>query len=130
VFHRREFFGGTDGAGSGLPDIRWFRADGREMSGRDWRRPDLRHLGVFLNGEEIRSPGLTGEPIVDDSFVMLVNAGHESQLFRLPARRYGNRWRQVISTVEPDAPEGWRSWPARTEVPLEARSVVLLRRTW
>ena len=100
------------------------------MSGRDWRRSDLRHLGVFLNGEEIRSPGLTGEPIVDDSFVMLVNAGHEDQLFRLPARRYGNRWRQVISTVEPEAPEGWRSWPARTEVPLEARSLVLLRRTW
>jgi len=130
VFHRREFFGGTDGAGSGLPDIRWFRADGREMSRRDWRRSDLRHLGVFLNGEEIRSPGPTGEPIVDDSFVMLVNAGHEQQLFRLPARRFGNRWRQAISTVEPEAPEGWRSWPARSVVPLGPRSLVLLRRTW
>ena len=30
-------------------------------------------------------------------------------MFRLPARRFGNRWRLVISTVEPDAPEGWRS---------------------
>ncbi len=130
VFRRREFFGGTDGDSSGLPDIRWFRADGRDMSGRDWRRSDLRALGVFLNGEELRSPSPTGEPVVDDSFVMLINAGHEDQLFRLPARRFGNRWRQVISTVEPEAPEGWRSWPARSEVPLEARSLVLLRRTW
>jgi isoamylase len=130
VFHRRDFFGGQSLDGSGLPDIRWFRADGREMSRRDWRRSDLRALGVFLNGEEIPSPNAVGEPVVDDSFVMLINADHEDVLFRLPARRFGNRWRQVISTAEPEAPEGWRSWPARTEVTLEARSVLVLRRTW
>jgi glycogen operon protein len=129
-FHRRDFFGGRSLDGSGLPDIRWFRTDGREMSRRDWRRSDLRTLGVFLNGEEIPTPNPVGEPVVDDSFVMLVNAGHEDSPFRLPARRFGNRWRQVISTAEPEAPEGWRSWPARAEVPLEARSVLLLRRAW
>jgi glycogen operon protein len=130
VFHRRDFFGGQDGDGSGLPDIRWFRADGREMSRRDWRRSDLRNLGVFLNGEELPNPGPRGEAVVDDSFVLLVNADHENVLFRLPARRFGNRWRQVLSTAEPEVPEGWRSWPARSEVPLTARSLVLLRRTW
>ena len=64
------------------------------------------------------------------SFVLLVNAGHEPTLFRLPPRRFGNRWRQVLSTVEPDAPEGWRTWPARAEVNLDARSMLVLRRTW
>jgi glycogen operon protein len=130
VFHRRDFFGGGDGDGSGLPDIRWFRADGREMSRRDWRNPELRNLGVFLNGEELPNPGPSGEPVIDDSFVLLVNASHEDVMFRLPARRFGNRWRQVLSTAEPDAPEGHRGWPARSEVPLVSRSVVLLRRAW
>jgi len=130
VFHRRDFFGGESPDGSGLPDLRWFRADGREMSRKDWRRSDLRALGVFLNGEEIPSPNAVGEPVVDESFVMLINGGHEGQLFRLPARRFGNRWRQVISTAEPEAPDGWRSWPARTDVTLEARSLVVLRRAW
>ncbi|MGE0028202.1 MAG: glycogen debranching protein GlgX [Thermoleophilia bacterium] len=130
VFHRRDFFGGQDGDGSGLPDIRWFRADGREMSRRDWRNSELRNLGVFLNGEELPNPGPSGEPVIDDSFVLLINAGHEDLLFRLPARRFGNRWRQVISTAEPDAPEGHRTWPARSEVPLAARSMVLMRRSW
>jgi isoamylase len=51
-------------------------------------------------------------------------------MFRLPARRFGNRWRQVISTAEPDAPEGHRTWPARSEVPLTSRSMVLMRRSW
>jgi glycogen operon protein len=131
VFHRRDFFGGSEDAdGSGLPDIRWFRQDGREMSRRDWRTGDRRALGVFLNGEEIPSPSPTGEPVIDDSFIMLVNAGHEPTMFRLLPRRFGNRWRQVISTVEPDAPEGWRAWPARADVAMEARSVLVLRRAW
>ena len=130
VFHRRDFFGGREADGSGLPDIRWFRADGREMARRDWRRSDLRALGVFLNGEEIPGPSPTGDPVIDDSFVLLVNAGHEETMFRLPARRFGNRWRLVISTVEPDAPEGWRTWPARSEVGLPERSLLLLKRAW
>jgi glycogen operon protein len=130
VFRRRQFFGGGDGSSGALPDIRWFRADGREMSRRDWRRDDLRALGVFLNGEAIPSPGPSGEPVIDDSFVLLLNAGHEPVLVRLPARRFGNRWRQVLSTVEPEAPEGWRSWPAGTEVSVEGRSLLLLRRAW
>ena len=68
--------------------------------------------------------------MIDASFVLIVNAGHEDVMFTLPARRFGNRWRQVISTVEPEAPEGWRTWPARTQVAVEARSLLLLKRAW
>jgi glycogen operon protein len=100
------------------------------MSRRDWRAGERRVLGVFLNGEEIPSPSPTGEPVIDDSFVLLVNGGHEPSRFRLPARRFGNRWRQVVSTADPEAPEGANTWPGRAEVPLEARSILLLRRAW
>jgi glycogen operon protein len=100
------------------------------MSRRDWRAGERRVLGVFLNGEEIPSPSPTGEPVIDDSFVLLVNAGHEPAGFRLPARRFGNRWRQVVSTADPEEPEGANTWPARAEVPLAARSILLLRRAW
>ena len=129
VFHRRDFFGGTNG-GSGLPDIRWLRPDGREMSRRDWTRDDLRLLGIFLNGEAIPGPGPRGEPVLDDSFVLLLNASHEMVRFRLPARRFGNRWRQVLSTADPDAPEDSRSWAAWARAAVEARSILLLRRAW
>jgi glycogen operon protein len=100
------------------------------MSRRDWRRGDLRELGVFLNGEELASPGPTGEPVIDDSFVLLVNAGHEDTSFRLPARRFGNRWRRVIDTALPEAADGSASWPARAEVPVASRSLLVLRRSW
>ena len=35
----------------GLPDVWWFRLDGRRMTRRDWENPDHRSLGVFLNGQ-------------------------------------------------------------------------------
>ena len=87
VFHRRDVPRRQPTAtGSGLPDICWFRADGREMSGRDWRRSDLRAPRRLPQRRGDPQPRTArGEPIVDDSFVMLVNAGHEDALFRLPA---------------------------------------------
>jgi isoamylase len=129
VFHRRHFFGGGNG-GSGLPDVRWMRPDGRAMSRRDWARDDVRALGIFLNGEEIPGPGPGGEPVVDDSFLVLLNAWHEPLGFRMPPRRFGNRWRQVITTKDPDAPEGARHFAASSLAPMEARSLLVLRRAW
>ena len=39
----------------GLPDVWWFRPDGRRMTRRDWDGPGGPALGVFLNGDEIRA---------------------------------------------------------------------------
>ena len=49
VFRRTRFLDGGP-AESVLPDAWWFRPDGRPMAQRDWH--ELRHLGVFLNGQE------------------------------------------------------------------------------
>ena len=72
VFRRTEFLDGGP-AESALPDAWWFRPDGRPMAQRDWQSPDMRELGVFLNGEEPGSDA-RGEPVVDDSFAVLLNA--------------------------------------------------------
>ncbi len=99
VFHRRDFLGGHE-TGSGLPDIWWFRPDGRKMAQRDWARGDALTLGVFLNGEEIPTPGPRGEPLGDDSFLLLFNACHDRITFKLPARRFGLRWAVELSTAD------------------------------
>jgi isoamylase len=130
VFRRRHFFTGREVFQSGLRDIWWFRADGREMSRRDWQRSDVRTLGVFLNGEELPPSLARGDRLFDDSFVLLVNAGGEEASFRMPARRFGNRWVLVVSTADPGAAEGSAAYPARGICPVPARSLTLLRRSW
>ena len=111
--------------GSGLPDVWWFRPDGRRMTQKDWQREDAHTLGVFLNGEEIPERTPDGREVVDDSFLLLFNAYGEPITFTLPTRRFGARWQVELATAE-DGPEG--TVQARAEVTLEGRSLVLLRR--
>jgi isoamylase len=130
VFRRTQFLTGTAVQGSGLPDSWWFRPDGRKMTRRDWGDSERRTVGLFLNGEEIPSRARTGEPVADDSFVLLFNAHHEPVSFLLPPRRFGQRWKLELDTADPEGEEGSRSWAAREEVEVVPRAIVLLRRGW
>ena len=125
VFRRSTFLTGQEVKGSGLPDVWWFRPDGRRMTQKEWQRDDGHTLGVFLNGEEISERTPEGQDIVDDSFLLLFNAYGESIPFTLPTRRFGARWQVEIATGT-GAPEG--VVPARARVTLEGRSVVLFLR--
>jgi isoamylase len=125
AFRRTKFFAGEEVGG--LPDAWWFRPDGRRMTVRDWRRGDARTVGIFLNGEALLAETADGEPIVDDSFLLLFNAYHDPVVFTLPPRRFGLRWELDISTHDPHAAP--TVFPARGLVPVEGRSIVVLRRT-
>jgi glycogen operon protein len=128
VFRRAEFLTGREVRGSGLPDVWWFRPDGRRMAQRDWQRVDARALGVFLNGAEIPSLDPRGDEIWDDSFLCMFNAHYEPVEFLLPTRRFGVRWAHELSTFEPDVASGERDYAARQAVTVESRSLLLLRR--
>jgi glycogen operon protein len=125
VFRRATFFAG-EATDSRLPDVWWFRTDGRKMTRRDWQGASGATLGVFLNGAELRSSTPDGEPVVDDSFLVLFNAHQDDAVFTLPPRRFGSRWELELSTA---APHASGSFVAREQVTLEARSVVVLCRT-
>jgi isoamylase len=128
VFRRTDFLVGAETMGSGAPDVYWFRPDGRKMTERNWSRGDTHTLGVFLNGAEIRTFTQQGAPVIDDTFLILFNAQHEGVAFTLPAVAYGRRWAHELSTAEPDEPPGATVFPARGLVPVEGRSLVVLRR--
>jgi len=127
VFHRERFLAGREYAGSGLPDVWWFRPDGRRMTRRDWQQRDGHTLGVFLNGQEIASRDPHGNPIVDDSFLLLFNAHYEPVTFTLPTRRFGRGWLLELSTEHPERSET-EILLARATVELCDRSLLLLRR--
>jgi isoamylase len=125
VFRRTDFLAGEE-MGSGLPDVWWFRPDGRKMTRRDWDDGDRHRLGVFLNGQEIPTRGDRGQPIADHSFLLLFNPDGEACEFVLPPRRFGLRWAVELSTFDPAA--GGEILPARASIDVEERTLVLLRR--
>ncbi len=125
MFRRETFLSGTETRGSGLPDVWWFRPDGRRMTQRDWQQEPGRTLGVFLNGDEIPSRTAHGEEIVDDSFLLLFNAHFDLVTFTLPTRRFGARWEVALATGDA-APDGFVG--ARAEVVVQDSSLTLLRR--
>jgi isoamylase len=125
IFRRQQFLAGAEVRGSGLPDVWWFRPDGRRMTQKDWQNPGLHTLGVFLNGREIPSRTPDGHEIEDDSFLLLFNAHGEAITFTLPTRRFGTRWVVELATGT-NAPRD--ALAARAEVTVDAHSVTLLRR--
>jgi glycogen operon protein len=128
VFRRTTFFAGEPDE-NGLADVFWFRPDGRRMARREWDARGSGRLGVFINGNALRTVTAGGEPVRDDSFVVIFNAHHEPTTFVLPTRRFGRRWEIVVSTVVDDPAEAeGTQLAARAELTAEPRSLLVLKR--
>jgi len=128
TFRRETFLRGQAVSDDGpLPDVWWFRPDGRKMTGRDWEHGEA-VLGMFLNGDAIPTPGIHGERITDDSFVMLFNAHDEAVEFVLPRKRMGARWELELCTEDPEAAAGSRSYGPREQIVIPHHSITILRR--
>jgi isoamylase len=128
VFRRTHFLAGRQLEGSGLPDVWWFRADGRRMTQRDWSDGGMRTLGVFLNGDEITETTRDGQPIIDDSFLLLFNTHHDDVEMALPNKSFGRTWDVELCTADPAFTAGARTCQAREMISVTSRSLVLLRR--
>jgi isoamylase len=128
VFRREKFLAGREQEGSGLPDVWWFRPDGRRMTQKDWQDHGAHVVGVFLNGAEIADRTPEGRPIDDDSFLVLFNGHYEDVRFTLPARRFGTSWTHELCTARPELASGSERHGAREELVVTARSVRVLRR--
>jgi isoamylase len=83
---------------------------------------------MFLNGEEIAAPDEKGQRILDESFLLFFNAGHDDCTFTLPNRRFGERWALVLSTSDPGAEPNSSEVGATEQLLVPSRSVILLRR--
>ena len=128
MFRRARFLEGRQVEGSGLPDVWWFRPDGRRMTQRDWKRGETHVLGVFLNGDELQETTEQGQQVVDESFLLLFNAHHEDVEFHLPNHAFGACWAVELSTHDPEEQPGARTYPARARLTVPQRSLLLLKR--
>jgi glycogen operon protein len=127
IFRRQRFFQGRPIQGSNIDDIAWLRPDGLQMTDEDWNTGYARTVAVFLNGKGIPDHDDLGEPVVDDSFLLLINAYHEQITFTLPDEDYGQRWETIIDTADPGLTAGREPAGAGSEQAVPARSMRVLR---
>src|SRR5205814_5638536 len=106
-----------------LPDIAWLTPAGDEMTDEAWESEASRSLQVFLNGADVL-PGERGEPVLDDTFLIVFHADHEDRVFVLPDARFGGTWRRVFDTARGFVGEaGGERFEAGSQLPVIARSL-------
>jgi glycogen operon protein len=127
VFRRPKFFQGRRIRGSEIKDVMWFNPGGNEMTDEEWSSPFVRCLGMLLSGDTIDVQNFEGQPIRDDTFLLLVNAHYEPIQFVLPGQEH-LQWQLVLDTMEPD---GFLSEPkafaSGDDVEVGDRAAALLR---
>jgi glycogen operon protein len=127
VFRRRRFFQGHDVRGlGGVEEIAWLRPDGTRMTDVDWTGGVARSLTVFLNGQGLPDVGMRGEPVVDDSFLLMFNAEHHDVEFEVPDGELGGMWLLELDTAN-DLIEKGATVGSGERLTLAPRSVVVLR---
>jgi glycogen operon protein len=124
---RRRFFQGRPLCQAGMKDIVWLRPDGVEMSEGEWRQSTLRAFGFRLCGEGMDEVNDRGEPITDDTLLVVLNAQPEAIRFVLPDAHPGSRWEVVLDTSAPVPAASPRWADVGDGVAVDGRSVVLLR---
>jgi glycogen operon protein len=128
VFRRRRFFQGRRIRGAEVKDLSWLRPDGKEMTDEDWAQGYVRCLGVRLAGHAIEEKDPKGKPLLDETFLMLLNAHHEPRPFTLPAHKPGVRWQPVLDTAVTEADRKQVTLlKGGFQYDLEARSLAVLR---
>jgi len=124
---RRKFFQDRVIRGSVVKDIVWLRPDGEEMTDEEWNSGWVRCIGMMLNGQTIGDVDEHGMPVVDRTFLTMLNCHHEPIDFKVPEGPEGGQWSVVIDTNEPETEAGSVMVAPGGTVRLVKQSLVLLQ---
>jgi glycogen operon protein len=117
VFRRRRY-----ATGSAAADLRWFTPAGTEMAQANWADPEARSVALFIDGATDPDVSASGEPLVDDYFLVLANGWWEPLTFQLPGDHAAGPWEVACDSFNP-AHSGAVTGP----VEVGPRSILVLR---
>ena len=129
IFRRRSFFRPHELHAS-EKNILWFNPEGLEMSDDEWNQGFARCLGMYLAGDSIGEVNELGVPVVDDDFLLLINAHHESIPFQIPGFHGRMRWKIAIDTSDPEREGPGKHYACGSIFTLAGRSLVLLQQSF
>jgi isoamylase len=122
VFRRRKFLTGAEAA-----ELGWFTPAGTPMTQQEWDDKSSHSLAIYLDGADDPDPAPDGTPLIDDDFLVLVNAWWEPLQFSIPPTQPGQAWLAEIDSYDPVAPASAPQRHAGDLVTVGPRSVIVLR---
>ena len=122
---RRNFYQDRSIRNSIVKDIAWFGSDGHEMTEEEWNAGWIRSIAVLFNGETLGSVDEMGKPLIDDTFLILLNSYHDGVAYTLPPTPHNRSWRNVLDTCELENP--FSNGPIEKSPEIAGRSLRLLR---
>jgi glycogen operon protein len=125
VFRRHRFLTGAQTA-----ELSWFTPAGTPMTSGDWSDPNALAVGIYLDGSDDPDRAADGTLLLDDDFLVLVNAWWEPLDFTIPPARPGQAWLLAIDSYDPQRAIGdgaAASQRAGERVTVGSRSVCVLR---
>jgi isoamylase len=127
VFRRPKFFQGRRVPGSEIKDVMWFNPGGNEMSEEEWTFPFVRCLGMLLSGDTADVLNFEGQPVSDETFLVMLNAHYEPITFVLPGSEK-LEWELMLDTKdEAGFPRQTRMLASGDDLEVPDRSICLLR---
>jgi isoamylase len=122
VFRRRRFLYGVD-----WQQLRWYTPAGEIVTGEEWADPGARSVAIYLDGVDEPDHAEDGALLLDDDFLVLVNAWWEPLQFVIPPTRDGQVWEPELDSSEPTGVASPAKLGAGDPVTVNARSLVVLR---
>jgi isoamylase len=124
VFRRSRFLAGAEAA-----ELRWYTPAGTEMTAANWSDASALAIALYLDGSDDPDRAPDGTWLIDDDFLVLVNAWWEPLEFVLPATRPQAVWQAEIDTYDPAPPAGPATADRKAGDPITVgpRSVVVLK---
>jgi glycogen operon protein len=126
---RPKFFQGRPLCDVEMKDLAWIRPDGGEMTEAEWRASTLRAFAFRLCGQAMDDVDEQGQPITDDTLLILLNAHPADVGFVLPDAHPGVAWEVVVDTALAGDPGPPERRDVGQSVSLPGRSLQLLRAT-
>ncbi|MGH9345445.1 MAG: glycogen debranching protein GlgX [Terriglobia bacterium] len=127
ALRRRRFFYGRKIRGSEVKDLTWLRPDGQEMSEEDWSNAETRCFGLRIAGNVIDEKDQRGNPVTDDTLLIILNSHHEPLDFTLPADQPGEQWELLLDTRQAIGKCQHPPLKASETYQVEGRSLAMLR---
>jgi glycogen operon protein len=84
--------------GRAVQDITWVRPDGKEMTAEEWSLGWVRCLGLQLCGTTLDHVDALGQPLTDETYLILFNPHWESIDFYTPNEHGEAGWRVLFDT--------------------------------